>query len=71
MARPLTTHVNMFVFQALIQDGVDLTDTQETCNRGNLRIKPTVGTALLWYNHLSDGRGKDVELCALTSVVVR
>nr|XP_020470615.1 transmembrane prolyl 4-hydroxylase-like [Monopterus albus] len=43
--------------QALVQDGVDLTDTQETCDRGNLRIKPTVGTALLWYNHLSDGRG--------------
>ncbi|KAF3696966.1 Transmembrane prolyl 4-hydroxylase [Channa argus] len=43
--------------QALVQDGVDLTDTQETCGRGNLKIKPTVGTALLWYNHLSDGRG--------------
>uniref|UniRef100_H3CKW0 Prolyl 4-hydroxylase, transmembrane a n=1 Tax=Tetraodon nigroviridis TaxID=99883 RepID=H3CKW0_TETNG len=43
--------------QALVQDGVDLTDTQEACDRGNLRIKPTVGTALLWYNHLSDGRG--------------
>lgn len=43
--------------QALIQDGVDLTDAQETCNRGNLRLKPTAGTALLWYNHLSDGRG--------------
>ncbi|XP_074500269.1 transmembrane prolyl 4-hydroxylase-like [Sebastes fasciatus] len=43
--------------QALLQDGVDLTDTQETCGRGNMRIKPTAGTALLWYNHLSDGRG--------------
>lgn len=43
--------------QALVQDGVDLTDTQETCSRGNLRIRPTAGTALLWYNHLSDGRG--------------
>ncbi|KAM6982857.1 transmembrane prolyl 4-hydroxylase-like [Tautogolabrus adspersus] len=43
--------------QALVQDGVDLIDTQETCGRGNLRIKPTAGTALLWYNHLSDGRG--------------
>ncbi|XP_028265198.1 transmembrane prolyl 4-hydroxylase-like [Parambassis ranga] len=43
--------------QALVQDGVDLTNTQETCGRGNLRIKPTAGTALLWYNHLSDGRG--------------
>ncbi|XP_041861069.1 transmembrane prolyl 4-hydroxylase-like [Melanotaenia boesemani] len=43
--------------KALVQDGVDLTDTQQTCGRGNLRIKPTAGTALLWYNHLSDGRG--------------
>ncbi|XP_037540754.1 transmembrane prolyl 4-hydroxylase [Nematolebias whitei] len=43
--------------QALIQEGVDLTDTQQTCGKGNLRIKPTTGTALLWYNHLSDGRG--------------
>ncbi|XP_047440023.1 transmembrane prolyl 4-hydroxylase-like [Mugil cephalus] len=43
--------------QALVQNGVDLTDTQETCGRGNLRIKPTAGTAVLWYNHLSDGRG--------------
>ncbi|XP_061591996.1 transmembrane prolyl 4-hydroxylase-like [Cololabis saira] len=43
--------------QALDQDGVDLTDTQQTCGRGNLRMKPTAGTAVLWYNHLSDGRG--------------
>ncbi|XP_034732334.1 transmembrane prolyl 4-hydroxylase-like [Etheostoma cragini] len=43
--------------QALKQVGVDLTDTRETCGRGNVRIKPTAGTALLWYNHLSDGRG--------------
>ncbi|XP_070694919.1 transmembrane prolyl 4-hydroxylase-like [Pempheris klunzingeri] len=43
--------------EALVQDGVDLTDTQQTCGRGNLRLKPTAGTALLWYNHLSDGRG--------------
>ncbi|KAG7519793.1 transmembrane prolyl 4-hydroxylase-like [Solea senegalensis] len=43
--------------QALVQDGADLTNTQETCGRGNLRIKPSPGTALLWYNHLSDGRG--------------
>lgn len=43
--------------EELVQDGVDLTDTQQTCHRGNLRVKPTVGTALLWYNHLSDGKG--------------
>ncbi|XP_020785373.1 transmembrane prolyl 4-hydroxylase-like [Boleophthalmus pectinirostris] len=41
----------------LVQDGIDLTDTQQTCHRGNLRIRPTVGMALLWYNHLSDGKG--------------
>uniref|UniRef100_A0A1A8DDQ5 Prolyl 4-hydroxylase, transmembrane (Endoplasmic reticulum) n=1 Tax=Nothobranchius kadleci TaxID=1051664 RepID=A0A1A8DDQ5_NOTKA len=43
--------------QALVQEGVDLTDTQQTCGKGNLRMKPTTATALLWYNHLSDGRG--------------
>ncbi|KAM4610765.1 transmembrane prolyl 4-hydroxylase-like [Polymixia lowei] len=43
--------------EALVQDGVDLTDTQATCGKGNLRMKPRAGTALLWYNHLSDGRG--------------
>uniref|UniRef100_A0A4W5LN88 Prolyl 4-hydroxylase, transmembrane a n=1 Tax=Hucho hucho TaxID=62062 RepID=A0A4W5LN88_9TELE len=43
--------------EALVQGGVDLTDTQQSCNRGNLRVKPTAGTALLWYNHLSDGNG--------------
>ncbi|XP_076023241.1 transmembrane prolyl 4-hydroxylase-like [Genypterus blacodes] len=43
--------------EALVQDGIDLTDTRETCGRGNLRVKPIAGTALLWYNHLSDGRG--------------
>lgn len=43
--------------EGLVQDGIDLTDTQQTCHRGNLRVKPTVGTALLWYNHLSDGKG--------------
>lgn len=43
--------------EGLIQDGIDLTDTQQTCHRGNLRVTPSVGTALLWYNHLSDGKG--------------
>ncbi|KAJ3586940.1 hypothetical protein NHX12_013331 [Muraenolepis orangiensis] len=43
--------------EALVQDGTDLRDTRSTCERGNLRVKPTAGTALLWYNHLSDGRG--------------
>lgn len=43
--------------QGLVQDGVDLTDTQQACSKGNLKLTPTAGTALLWYNHLSDGRG--------------
>ncbi|XP_062314443.1 transmembrane prolyl 4-hydroxylase-like [Osmerus eperlanus] len=43
--------------EALLQGGVDLTDTQQHCARGNLRTRPTAGTALLWYNHLSDGKG--------------
>uniref|UniRef100_A0A3P9K3X5 Zgc:158254 n=1 Tax=Oryzias latipes TaxID=8090 RepID=A0A3P9K3X5_ORYLA len=43
--------------KALLQDEVDLTDTQQTCGKSNLKVKPTTGTALLWYNHLSDGEG--------------
>lgn len=43
--------------EALLQGGVDLTNTQQHCARGNLRMRPTAGTALLWYNHLSDGKG--------------
>ncbi|KAJ8016336.1 hypothetical protein DPEC_G00006130 [Dallia pectoralis] len=43
--------------EALVLDGMDLTDTQNSCDRGNLRVKPTAGTALMWYNHLSDGKG--------------
>ncbi|KAL1021614.1 hypothetical protein UPYG_G00015560 [Umbra pygmaea] len=43
--------------EALVQDGIDLTDTQSSCDRGNLRLNPAAGTALLWYNHLSDGNG--------------
>ncbi|KAF6717156.1 Transmembrane prolyl 4-hydroxylase [Oryzias melastigma] len=43
--------------KALIQDGVDLTDTQQTCGKSNLKVKPAAGTALFWYNHLSDGQG--------------
>ncbi|XP_007233057.3 transmembrane prolyl 4-hydroxylase [Astyanax mexicanus] len=30
---------------------------QQYCVKGNLKIKPVAGTALLWYNHLSDGNG--------------
>ncbi|KAG5838530.1 hypothetical protein ANANG_G00224630 [Anguilla anguilla] len=43
--------------KALIQNGVSLIDTQKSCDKGNLRVKPTQGTAIFWYNHLSDGKG--------------
>ncbi|XP_068170415.1 transmembrane prolyl 4-hydroxylase [Antennarius striatus] len=42
---------------ALIQNDVDLLDTRRNCNKSNLRVKPTKGTAVFWYNYLSDGRG--------------
>ncbi|XP_056588206.1 transmembrane prolyl 4-hydroxylase isoform X1 [Triplophysa dalaica] len=31
--------------------------SQQYCDKGNLKVKPGAGTALLWYNHLSDGNG--------------
>ncbi|KAJ8257552.1 hypothetical protein GJAV_G00186840 [Gymnothorax javanicus] len=43
--------------KALIQNGVSLLDTQKSCDKGNLRVKPTQGAAIFWYNHLSDGEG--------------
>ncbi|KAG7472287.1 hypothetical protein MATL_G00107350 [Megalops atlanticus] len=43
--------------EALIQNDVDLLDTRKNCDKGNLRVKPTQGTAIFWYNHLSDGKG--------------
>ncbi|XP_023691713.1 transmembrane prolyl 4-hydroxylase isoform X1 [Paramormyrops kingsleyae] len=42
---------------ALIQNDVDLLDTRRHCDKGNLRVKPIKGTAVLWYNYLSDGKG--------------
>ncbi|AWP02760.1 putative transmembrane prolyl 4-hydroxylase-like [Scophthalmus maximus] len=42
---------------SLIQNDVDLLDTRRNCDKSNLRVKPTKGTAVLWYNYLSDGRG--------------
>ncbi|XP_066520242.1 transmembrane prolyl 4-hydroxylase [Hoplias malabaricus] len=42
---------------SLIQNDVDLLDTRKHCDKGNLRVKPTKGTAVFWYNYLSDGRG--------------
>ncbi|XP_018594572.2 transmembrane prolyl 4-hydroxylase isoform X1 [Scleropages formosus] len=42
---------------SLIQNDVDLLDTRKNCDKGNLRVTPTKGTAVLWYNYLSDGKG--------------
>ncbi|KAJ8367016.1 hypothetical protein AAFF_G00333900 [Aldrovandia affinis] len=42
---------------SLIQNDVDLLDTRKHCDKGNLRVKPTKGTAVFWYNYLSDGKG--------------
>ncbi|XP_071768798.1 transmembrane prolyl 4-hydroxylase [Centroberyx gerrardi] len=42
---------------SLIQNDVDLLDTRKNCDKSNLRVKPTKGTAVFWYNYLSDGRG--------------
>ncbi|CAL8335490.1 unnamed protein product [Merluccius merluccius] len=42
---------------SLIQNDVDLLDTRRNCDRSNLRVKPTRGTAVFWYNYLSDGKG--------------
>ncbi|KAG7477866.1 hypothetical protein MATL_G00074120 [Megalops atlanticus] len=42
---------------SLIQDDVDLLDMRKHCDKGNLRVKPTKGTAIFWYNYLSDGKG--------------
>ncbi|XP_037635856.1 transmembrane prolyl 4-hydroxylase [Sebastes umbrosus] len=41
----------------LIQNDVDLLDTRRNCDKSNLRVKPTKGTAVFWYNYLSNGRG--------------
>ncbi|XP_030634297.1 transmembrane prolyl 4-hydroxylase [Chanos chanos] len=42
---------------SLIQNDIDLLDTRRNCDKGNLRVKPAKGTAIFWYNYLSDGRG--------------
>ncbi|XP_054833204.1 transmembrane prolyl 4-hydroxylase [Eublepharis macularius] len=42
---------------SLIQNDVDLRDTRKHCDKGNLRVKPLQGTAVFWYNYLSDGEG--------------
>lgn len=52
----------IFFSQSLIQNDVDLLDTRKHCDKGNLRVKPTKGTAVFWYNYLSDGRGEYIAL---------
>ncbi|KAK5872509.1 hypothetical protein PBY51_013202 [Eleginops maclovinus] len=42
---------------SLIQNDVDLLDTRRNCDKSNLRVKPSKGTAVFWYNYLSDGKG--------------
>ncbi|KAM4023066.1 transmembrane prolyl 4-hydroxylase [Anomaloglossus baeobatrachus] len=42
---------------SLIQNDIDLRDTRKHCDKGNLRIKPRQGTAVFWYNYLSNGKG--------------
>ncbi|XP_060691058.1 transmembrane prolyl 4-hydroxylase [Hemiscyllium ocellatum] len=42
---------------SLIQNDVDLRDTRRNCDQANLLVKPLQGTALFWYNYLSDGEG--------------
>ncbi|XP_039403830.1 transmembrane prolyl 4-hydroxylase [Mauremys reevesii] len=42
---------------SLIQNDVDLRDTRKNCDKGNLRVTPQQGTAVFWYNYLSDGEG--------------
>ncbi|XP_078470543.1 LOW QUALITY PROTEIN: transmembrane prolyl 4-hydroxylase-like [Lampetra planeri] len=41
----------------LVRGDVDMSDMRAHCSRANLRVTPHAGSALLWYNHLSDGRG--------------
>lgn len=48
----------LFFGQSLIQNDVDLRDTRKNCDKGNLRVKPQQGTAVFWYNYLSDGEGR-------------
>ncbi|XP_062924295.1 transmembrane prolyl 4-hydroxylase-like isoform X2 [Mobula hypostoma] len=42
---------------SLMQNDVDLRDTRQNCKRANLLVKPVQGTALFWYNYLSNGEG--------------
>ena len=58
------------VLQSLIQNDVDLLDTRRNCDRSNLRVKPTRGTAVFWYNYLSDGKGRSLSCSCTTTVIM-
>lgn len=48
--------------QSLMQNNIDLRDTCRQCDKGNLRIKPVQGTAVLWYNFLPNEEGNKTPL---------
>ncbi|NWQ80986.1 P4HTM hydroxylase, partial [Columbina picui] len=54
---PVCNTFSVVSHQSLIQNDVDLRDTRKNCDKGNLRVKPQQGTAVFWYNYLSDGEG--------------
>lgn len=54
---PICDTFSVVSCQSLIQNDVDLRDTRKNCDKGNLRVKPQQGTAVFWYNYLSDGEG--------------
>lgn len=56
-SNPVCDTFSVVSSQSLIQNDVDLRDTRKNCDKGNLRVKPQQGTAVFWYNYLSDGEG--------------
>uniref|UniRef100_A0A3Q2VDM9 Prolyl 4-hydroxylase, transmembrane b n=2 Tax=Haplochromini TaxID=319058 RepID=A0A3Q2VDM9_HAPBU len=40
-----------------VADNRTYDEVVRNCDKSNLRVKPTKGTAVFWYNYLSDGRG--------------
>lgn len=54
---PVCNTFSVVSCQSLIQNDIDLRDTRKNCDKGNLRVKPQQGTAVFWYNYLSDGEG--------------
>lgn len=67
---PVCDTFPVFSLQSLIQNDIDLRDTRKNCDKGNLRVKPQQGTAVFWYNYLSDGEGTAHFKIGLLGVVV-